>query len=86
MAMTLGRVLAPAGQICRSAASALIAGFWRRMTVSEVEERLKAQPLRDQIAIVGGVLTALLAVSLFAAQFGIIGILVFLLAVVLIVN
>lgn len=86
MATTLDRILVPAGNLCRTAASALIAGVWRRLSLEEVEARLKAQPVRDQAAIVAGVLAGLLAASLVAAQFGIVGILVFLLAVVLIVN
>lgn len=86
MSETRGHFLAPAGQACRRVASVLIVGVWRRMTQAEVEARLKELAPRDQAVIVGGVLAALLGLCLFAAQFGIIGFLAFLLLVVLVVN
>jgi hypothetical protein len=74
------------GQICRNVAAALIAGVWRRRSIREVRDRLAALPARDEAAVVAGVLAALFLVAVLAAQFGPIGLLVYLLAVVLIVN
>lgn len=76
----------PAGQLCRTVAATLIAGVWRRRAPHEVEARIKRLSLRDQIGVVGGVLGLMLLLSLFAAQFGILGFLAFLLLVVVIVN
>lgn len=86
MSLALGRLLTPVGHICRLGASSLIAGVWRRRTPSEVEDRLRALPMRDQVLAVGGVLALLFLVAVFAAQFGIIGMLAFWLGVVLLVN
>jgi hypothetical protein len=74
------------GQICRNVAAALIAGVWRRRSIREVRDRLAAMPAREETAVVAGVLAALFLVAVLAAQFGPIGLLVYLLAVVLIVN
>lgn len=74
------------GSICRNASAALISGVWRKTSVSEVRDRIAGLPVRDQVLVVGGVLMALLLLSLLAAQFGIVGMLVFWLAVVLVVN
>lgn len=73
------------GRTCRTVASLLIAGFYRRMDDRAVEERLAARPLRDQVIIVGGVLLALFIACLMAAQFGWVGLgLLFVLVVVLV--
>jgi len=74
------------GNLCRNVASALIAGVWRRRTIREVRDRLAGLPPREEAAVVVGTLAALLLLALLAAQFGPIGLLVYLLAVVLIVN
>jgi hypothetical protein len=68
------------------AAVTLIAGVWRRRSVRETHERVAALPMRDQAGIVAGVLGLLFGLCLIAAQFGWIGLLVFALLVVLIVN
>lgn len=86
MPMMLTAVLSPLGQSARTVAAALIAGVWRRRTLAEVEAKLKALALREQVGVVGGVLGLMLLISLFAAQFGILGFLAFLLLVVLVVN
>lgn len=79
-------LLSPAGQMCRTVAATLIAGVWRRLSAEEVEARLKRLPLRDQVGAVGGVLGLMFLLSLFAAQFGILGLFAFLLLVVVIAN
>ena len=70
----------------RMAAVALIAGVWRKRTIRQVHDRVAALPLREQSAIVAGVLGLLFGLCLVAAQFGVPGLLVFALLVVLIVN
>jgi hypothetical protein len=74
------------GSLCRNVAAALIAGVWRRRSIREVRDSLAALPPREEAAVVGGVLAALFLLGVFAAQFGVIGLLAYLLAVVLIVN
>jgi hypothetical protein len=74
------------GLLCRNVAAALIAGVWRRRTIHEVRDRLAALPAREEALVLGGVLGALFLLAVLAAQFGAIGLLVYLLAVVLIVN
>lgn len=72
--------------ICRLAASALIAGFARRLSVKDVNDRIAGKALKDQVLVVGGVLLGLLVAAVFAAQFGIVGMLIYLIALVVIVN
>jgi hypothetical protein len=86
MATTLDRILSPLGGMCRLGASALIAGVWRRRSLGEVDDRLRALPVREQATIVAAVMAALLVLGIFAAQFGLIGFFAYLLAVILIVN
>jgi hypothetical protein len=74
------------GTLCRAVAATLIAGVWRRRTVHEVRDRLAALPARDEALVIGGVLLVLFLLALAAAQFGPIGILVYLFAVILIAN
>lgn len=74
------------GQLARTVAATLVAGLWRRMSAEQIEARLKALPARDQAGLVGGVLGLMLLCSLFAAQFGILGMLGFWLAVILLVR
>ena len=80
------RLVVSAARLCRTVASALIAGVARRGDVDGVEARLAAMPVRDQTLIVGATLLALAALSFVAAQFGIIGLAVFWGAVILIVR
>jgi hypothetical protein len=74
------------GILCRNVAAALIAGVWRRRTITEVRDRLAALPAREEAAVIAGVLGLLFLLAVGAAQFGVIGLLAYLLAVVLIVN
>jgi hypothetical protein len=74
------------GTICRNVAAALIAGVWRRRTIREVRDRLAGMPAREEALVVGGVLAALFLLAVLAAQFGPVGLLLYLLAVVLVVN
>ncbi len=86
MRMTGDGLLLSFGHLARSVSATLIAGLWRRMTSEQVEARLKALPAREQAGLVGGVLGLLFLCSLFAAQFGILGMLAFWLVVIVLVN
>lgn len=86
MPPTLKLALQIAGLRCRGVAALLVARLWPGMDRDRVEARLAARPVREQVALVGGVLAALFLVALLAAQFGWIGILVFWLAVILVVR
>ena len=79
-------LLEPVGRISRRVAAAVIAGVYRRMSFEEVEARLAARPAREQAVITGLTLAALGLVSFLFAQFGLVGMPLFLLLVILIVN
>ncbi|MEL6643181.1 MAG: hypothetical protein AAFQ79_04540 [Pseudomonadota bacterium] len=72
--------------LCRLAASAVIAGVARHLTVKDVNDRIAGKPLRDQVIVLGGVMLALFLAAVFAAQFGIIGMLVYFLSLIILVN
>jgi hypothetical protein len=86
MAKLASDVLMPAWQSCRTVALALIAGVARRTGFDELETRVEALPGRAQGLIVGLTLALLLGCSLFAAQFGVLGLALYFGAVVLIVG
>lgn len=86
MARLASEILTPAWLSCRTVALALIAGFARKTGFATLEGRIEALAARGQALIVGLTLALLLGVSLFAAQFGLLGIALFLGAVVLIVG
>lgn len=86
MSLAITRILAPLGHTCRSCAAALIAGVSRKRDARAIEDRLKSLPVRDQVWMVGSVLMALFMASLFAAQFGIIGLLVFFMLVIVLIK
>jgi hypothetical protein len=69
---------------CRNVAVTLISGLVSRLGYREIEDRIAALPLRDQVLVVGGVLAALFLLSLLAAQAGWIGLLLFWLGVVVV--
>jgi hypothetical protein len=79
-------VLNRAGRLCRMVASALIAGVRRRETLDEIEGRVADLPRGDQALIVGTTLGGLFLLSLIAAQFGLVGLGLYLLGVVFLVN
>jgi len=70
-----------AGRLCRSGAAMLIAGV-TRSTLKEAENRLAVAPLRDQTIVVTVVLGLLVAGAFAAAQFGIVGLLIYWLLVI----
>lgn len=77
--------LMPLARTSRTVAAALIAGVTRD-EAETVEARLRARPPRDQARIVGATLAALMGASVLAAQFGLPGMLAFLLAVIVLVR
>lgn len=72
------------GRRCRTVAALLISGLWIGRSFSDVEERLGALPVRQQAVVVGGTLALLFAGAFVAAQAGIVGLLVYLLAVIVV--
>lgn len=79
-------VLNRAGRLCRVVAAALIAGVRRRETLDEIEGRVADLPRGDQALIVGTTLGGLFLLSLIAAQFGFVGLGLYLLGVIFLVN
>lgn len=86
MALSTARIAERIKAACRNVAVAVIAGVFRRRSIDEVDAEIKTRPHQQQIAIIGTVLGLLFAFSLVAAQFGWIGMLVFWLAVIVLVN
>jgi hypothetical protein len=84
MSETLRRTLAPLGAAALNVTALVVAGVARRFGVQDVRDRIEALSLRDQTLVTGGVLGLLFLLSLFAAQFGVVGMLVFFLGVILI--
>lgn len=73
------------GRHCRLVTAALIAGPWPGRDLGDVEAALAGRPPAAQAAVVAGVLALLAAFSFFAGQFGLLGLAVFWLAVILII-
>ncbi|KUF08664.1 hypothetical protein [Pseudoponticoccus marisrubri] len=86
MAATLKRLVPRIGTLCRTAAVALIAGVCRWRSIREINDAIRARPVQQQAAITLGVFALLFVLGLVAAQFGWVGMLVFWLAVIVIVN
>lgn len=86
MATTIKTLLPRLGVIARTSAVAVISGFCRRRSIGEINERVAARPIHDQVAITVAVLAALFVLSLIAAQFGWVGMLAFWLVVIVLVN
>ena len=78
-------VFAKIGRHCRLVTAALIAGPWPGRDIGDIEAALQGRAPTTQAAVVAGVLALLAAFSFFAGQFGLIGLAVFWLAVILIV-
>lgn len=86
MPATLKHYIGKAGTVCRTCAACIIAGLWRRHSLSDVEARLAACPAGQQAVITGGVLLCLILLGFLAAQFGWIGVLVYWMSVILIIR
>lgn len=72
--------------LCRSVAVALIAGVCRWYSIDAVNDWVKSRTLIQQFLITFFVLLLLFGFSVFSAYFGWVGLLVFWLLVVLVVN
>ena len=70
---------------CRLVTAALIAGPWPGRDLSDVEAALAKRPPSTQAMVVASVLALLAGLSFFAGQFGLLGLAVFWLAVILVV-
>lgn len=79
-------VVLPLARRSRQVAVTLIAGLWRTRTAEEIDAMLASLSEGRQTAVIAGVLGFLFLLSLFAAQFGLLGLAVFWLAVVLTVS
>jgi len=79
-------IVSPVVRTCRLVTAALIAGVRRDHSVSDVSHWLEDRPATSQSKIIAASLGMLAAGAYFAAQFGPIGILAYLMAVILIVR
>lgn len=75
-----------AARLCRTVAVALYSGLRRGQSFDDHEQRVVSMPVRMQAAFTGGILSALFLCSLFAAQFGLLGLAIFWLAVIFIIR
>ncbi len=64
----------------------VVAVFWRRRSVKEIDAALAARSPGEQALAFGAIAFALLGLSLFAAQFGWVGLLVFWLGLIVILR
>jgi hypothetical protein len=85
MAYTLVSMLSAIGRRARIVAATLIAGLWPGRDAPEIACRISSLPRGQQAAVVGGVLGFLFLLSLFAAQFGLLGMAVFFMTVIVVV-
>lgn len=74
------------GQIIRSVTVVLIAGVCRWRSASDIEAEFKSRSLQQQALVSAAVLSALFVLSVLAASFGWVGLLVFWLVVIAVVN
>jgi hypothetical protein len=86
MRLTQGSLWAGLSARVRPVVAALLARFWPGHDQAAAEARLAAMPPRVEAAVAVTVLLALFLLALFAAQFGFLGIGLYLLAVVLLVG
>lgn len=86
MAATTKSLLSRLGGLCRTGALVLVAGVYRKRSLSELNERMQARPLQEQAILTALVFVLLFALCVLAAQFGWIGMLVFWLAIIVLVN
>jgi hypothetical protein len=76
--------LTSAALLCRNVVVALLSGWLTGRSFDEVERRLAARPLSEQVVITGATLLALFLLALLAAQGGVIGLGLYGIAVVLV--
>lgn len=86
MATTTQTIAFRFGTLCRNCAVAVIAGVWRSRSIKQINAQVKSRSTFDQVWITLGVLGLLLGLSMVAAQFGWVGLMAYLLAVIVLVN
>lgn len=86
MGVRLRTFAAPLGQACRTVAVGLIAGVLRGRSQGEIAAALDRRRPGERAAIIGSAIGLLFLFSLVAAQFGWIGLLLYWLAVIVLVN
>jgi len=84
MAGALKHALSPIASASLNVVALLVSGVARRIGIEDARDRIAALGQRDQALVVGGTLGLLFLLSLFAAQFGVIGLLVYALAIIVI--
>ncbi|MEM9754880.1 MAG: hypothetical protein AAF914_02745 [Pseudomonadota bacterium] len=86
MAFYQHQPFAAVGRVCRTVATAVIAGVARRTGFHEIEARLLRLPDGQAAAIVSATLAFLLVLAIVAAQFGWVGLAVYFVAIIAIVG
>ncbi|MBL4541812.1 MAG: hypothetical protein JKP97_08395 [Rhodobacteraceae bacterium] len=86
MATAVGRTVQTAGRMCRTVTIGLIGGVRQRLGHADTEARIEALPAREQAVIVSATLALLFGLALLAAQAGWIGMAVYWLAVILLID
>lgn len=76
----------PIGHLCRTVALALIGGVLRGRSQADLDAALARRSVGEQRLIVFSVLALLFALSLFAAQFGWIGMGVYWMGIILLIR
>ncbi len=79
------QVLTPALRHARAVSAELIAAFWPGRDGPEVDRRIAALPPRHQALVLAGVLGLLFLSCLFAAQFGMLGLSLLFMALVVLI-
>ena len=86
MTSTQKALLPRLGGLLRAGAVAVIEGVFRWRSIKDINQSISARPILQQAMITGSVFVLLFAISLFAAKFGWVGLLVFWFAIVILVN
>ncbi|MEM6891522.1 MAG: hypothetical protein AAGD43_27205 [Pseudomonadota bacterium] len=79
-------VLSRAGLLCRSITALVVAAFWRRHNIKDIEAALAARSKLEQALAFGAIVISIFGLSLFAAQFGWLGLLAFWIALIVILR
>ncbi len=84
LSATLRALLCGLWRSCRTVSALLISGLWRRRSFAETERWLDRLPPGRHGAVVAATLGALVGGAFLAAHAGVVGLLVYLLAVIVI--
>ena len=86
MATAVGKTMQGAARLCRTVATGLIGGVRRRLGHPDTEARFAALPVREQALLTATTLALLFGLAMLAAQAGWVGMAVFWLAVILLIE